>query len=378
MKIISITYNDPGISWGPAIHFLELWSSVAALHPDVEVAGFAPSWTGKAPILPVPFVLTQFRVPAIAKGRQVLYDLMVAWRVLLRSAASDVVYLRLSQFHLFSTLALRWRRNRLVLELNGLLLDDAVSARRSHIFRSFVRWQEGALVRRASGLISVSQGITDTIRATYRPPGELITLKNGVGMHFFEDGAPAASAPERDEPRVTILYVGTFTPWDGAARIVELARHFPEVDFCFVGDGPARKAVQTQATPNMKFVGQVAYADLPQHYRQAQAGIVLYEIQRHQRVHLSSLKTLEYLASGLPVFTTMVPGQEFVAELGCGVLSREECLVDDFREFLHRLPSYRRRAQAARAVMRRDHSWESVAEKTIEFIGGLKPMSVRP
>jgi len=378
MKIISITYNDPGISWGPAIHFLELWNGVAALHPEVEVAGFAPSWTGQAPILPVRFALTKFRVPAIARGRQVLYDLMVTWRVLFRSAASDLVYLRLSQFHLFSTLALRWRRNRLVLELNGLLLDDAVSARRSPVFRSFVRWQEGALVRRANGLISVSKGITEAIRAAYRPRGELITLKNGVGMHFFEDGTPAAHAPERGEPRVTILYVGTFTPWDGAARIVELARRFPEVDFRLVGDGPARKAVQALATPNMKFVGQVAYADLPQHYRQADAGIVLYEIQRHQRVHLSSLKTLEYMASGLPVFTTKVPGQEIVAELGCGVLSGEENLVEDFRDFLGQLANYRSRAQAARVVMRRDHSWESVADKTITFIRGLKPMAVRP
>lgn len=378
MKILSITYNDPGISWGPAIHFLELWNGVATLHPEVKLAGFAPSWTGETPILPVRFSLTRFRVPAIAKGRQVLYDLMVTWRVLLRSDASDVVYLRLSQFHLFSTLALHWRCNRLVLELNGLLLDDAISARRSRLLRWFVRWQEGALVRRASGLISVSQGISDTIRAIYRPTGELITLKNGVGMHFFEDGAPTSTAPQRGEPQVTILYVGTFTPWDGAARIVELARHFPEVDFCFVGDGPARKAVQAQATPNMKFVGRVAYADLPEHYRRAQAGIVLYEIQRHQRVHLSSLKTLEYLASGLPVFTTRVPGQEFVAELGCGMLSRDEDLIGDFREFLHDLASYRSQAQAARAVMRRDHSWESVADKTISFIRGLKPMVVRP
>jgi glycosyltransferase involved in cell wall biosynthesis len=378
MKIISVTYNDPGISWGPAIHFLELWSGVAILHPEVQVAGFAPSWTGNTPILPVHFPLTRFRVPAIAKGRQVLYDLMVAWRVVLRADASDVVYLRLSQFHLFSTLALHWRRNQLVLELNGLLLDDAVSARRSRLMRSFVRWQEGALVRRAGGLISVSQGISDTIRATYRPTGELITLKNGVGMHFFEDCAPTPSTSQRGEPQVTILYVGTFTPWDGAARIVELARHFPEVNFAFVGDGPARKAVQTQATPNMTFVGRVAYADLPQHYRRAQAGIVLYEIQRHQRVHLSSLKTLEYLASGLPVFTTSVPGQEIVAELGCGVLSKGEDLVEDFRKFLHHLASYRSRAQAARAVMRRDHSWQSVADKTISFIRRLKPMTVRP
>jgi glycosyltransferase involved in cell wall biosynthesis len=126
----------------------------------------------------------------------------------------------------------------------------------------------------------------------------------------------------------------------------------------------------------MKFVGQVAYADLPNQYRQADAGIVLYEIKRHQRVHLSSLKTLEYLASALPVFTTKVPGQEIVAELGCGVLSTEEDLIENFRAFLGNLASYRANAQMARVVIRREHSWESVADKTIAFISSLKPMLV--
>lgn len=346
---------------------------MALLHPDVTVAGYSPSWTGQRPILHVRFPLFQFRVPAIAKGRQILYDFWVAWRVLRTATPQDVVYLRLSQFHFFSTIALYLRRNQLVLELNGLLLDDAISARRSWFFRRFVRWQEGALVHRANGLISVSQGITSAIRETYQPKGELITLKNGVGMHFFENGASTDTVRQRDDSRIMILYVGTFTPWDGAERIVDLARHFPEVDFCFVGDGPARKAIQGAATLNMRFVGQVAYADLPNYYRQAHAGIVLYEVKRHQRVHLSSLKTLEYLASGLPVFTTKVPGQELIAELGCGVLSSEDDLIDNFQEFLGNLAGYRANSQSARSAIRREHSWESVADKTIAFIRNLKP-----
>lgn len=373
MKITTITYNDPGISWGPAIHFLELWNSAAQRHPDVEVTGCCPTWTGREPILPLRFALERIPVPDVPTYRQIVYDRSVAWRLLTRVGATEVVYVRLSQFHFFTTWVLRLRRNPVVLECNGLLVDDAVSARRSRLSRWFVAWQERALVRRAQGIISVSQGITDALQAAYRPQGAMITLNNGVGMQFFDDDDEAAgeSPPAR---RTTILYVGTFTSWDGAARIVELAGRFPDVDFRLVGDGPARREVQARATPNMSFVGQVAYADLPKHYRAADAGIVLYEARRHQRVQLSSLKTLEYLASGLPVFTTKVPGQEFVAELGCGVLSPDETLVEDFREFLGRLGDYRAAALRHRATIRRKHSWEQVAENTITFIRRL----VRP
>ncbi|MBX3606816.1 MAG: glycosyltransferase [Piscinibacter sp.] len=368
MKITTITYNDPGISWGPAIHFLELWNSAALQHPDVEVEGFCPNWTGREPILPLCFGLHRIAVPDVRLYRQLVYDARIAWQLLTRGRSTDVVYVRLSQFHFFSTWVLRLRSNPVVLECNGLLVDDAVSARRSRLFRRFVAWQERALVRRAQGIISVSQGIADTLRASYGPRGNMLTLKNGVGVQFFGDVPAGAPRPAR---RTTILYVGTFTSWDGAARIVKLAGQFPDIDFLLVGDGPARREIQERATSNMSFIGQVAYGDLPKHYHAADAGIVLYETQRHQRVQLSSLKTLEYLASGLPVFTTKVPGQEFVADLGCGVLSTEETLVEEFRGFLERLPDFRSAALRQRSTIRREHSWEQVAENTIAFVRQL-------
>lgn len=379
MKIVTITYNDLGISWGPAIHFLELWNSVASLHPEIDVEGLAPTWTARSPILRSRFRLAQIRVPNISKSRQVIYDLKIAARLLFR-ATSDVVYIRLSQFHLFSTLTLRLRRNPVFLELNGLLVDDAVSAKRSGFFRRFVRWQERTLVHRARGIIAVSQGITDAILTNYHPAGRVITLKNGVGLNFFIDPADHNAEPGRPPTsrRPAVLYVGTFTPWDGAMRIVELARRFPQVDFHFVGDGPALKAVQAQATANMSFFGRADYADLPRFYRSADAGIVLYETKRHQRVHLSSLKTLEYLASGLPVFTTNVPGQEYVADLGCGVLAGEDTLIEDFSAFLRKLPDYRRTAESTRAAIRRDYSWENVAHKTVAFVRGLVKLEPSP
>jgi glycosyltransferase involved in cell wall biosynthesis len=365
MRIITITYNDQGISWGPAIHFLELWNSVCLAHPEIEVVGIAPSWTAYPPIFPTRFNLRLLRVPNIPLVRQIIYDLRVAAHLLIRVNSKEIIYVRLSQFHLFSTLVLWFKRNLVFLELNGLLVDDAISGKRGLLFTSFVRWQERVLVCRAEGIISVSHGIANAIRETYSPSGELVTFKNGVGIQFFDD---QPSQQVTSTGRTRILYVGTFTPWDGAARLLDLARAFPAVEFQLVGDGPAREALEATAPSNVLFVGRVPYDDLPRYYRQVDAGVVLYEAKRHQRVELSSLKTLEYLASGLPVFTTNVPGQEFIAELGVGFLTTEEHMFEDFGKFLDELPELRMRALNVRPEIRCHYSWNYVAEQTVELI----------
>ncbi len=373
MKVITITSNDLGISWGPAIHYLELWNSVAAGATGIGIAGVAPSWTTKAPIISPAFALRQIRVPNVRMLRQVIYDAFLAFAVIARSRAEDVIYLRLSQFHAFSALMLCVTRRTLFVEVNGLAVADAVSAKRGWLFRRFVRWQERLLMRRATGIIAVSAGIATFIEGSYAPRGALRVLKNGVAAQFFQS-IPRGSEGAADAP--VIVYVGTFTPWDGAPRIVELARQFPKVRFQMVGDGPGRAELQRIAPGNVVFTGRVAYADLPELYARADAGIVLYEVKRHERVELSSLKTLEYLASALPVFSTNVHGQQFIAELGCGSLTEAETIQEDFATFVASLPRLRATALSMRAEIRRRFSWEHVAMETVGMIrDGKSPVA---
>jgi glycosyltransferase involved in cell wall biosynthesis len=374
MKVITVTYNDVGISWGPAIHYLELWNCASSNSQAVQVTGIAPSWTARAPIVSPAFPLRQIRVPNIPLLRQVVYDAIVALSVIARSRADDVIYLRLSQFHAFSTLALYLMRRRLFVEVNGLLVDDAVSAKRGWLFRRFVRWQERALMRRATDIIAVSAGIARVIEASYAPRGRLQVFKNGVAGQFF---TTTARGSDSSADRPTVIYVGTFTPWDGAGQIVALARRFPSVRFRMVGDGPGRAELERTGPDNVVFEGRVAYIELPALYARADAGIVLYEVRRHTRVELSSLKTLEYLASGLPVFSTNVQGQQFIVDLGCGILTNEATIFEDFARFVASLPSLRATALSKRAEIRRRCSWERVASQTVAMIhecGGSLPV----
>ena len=94
--LITITYNDLGISWGPAIHYLELWNEFTKKYSnEYNVIGYAPSWTGeKTQSSTQIFPIKQISVPNIPIIRQIIYDLFLCF--ILIKHRKKLVYLRLS------------------------------------------------------------------------------------------------------------------------------------------------------------------------------------------------------------------------------------------------------------------------------------------
>lgn len=361
MKILSITSNDLGVSWGPAIHFLELWCEFQRNFVDSKVIGLAPSWTKAAPIISPNFELNMVRVPNIRSLRQVIYDGIAATRILFNHRDVDVVYLRLSSWHILQICAIFIMPvTNLCVEVNGLATEDAVSSRKSTWRRRIAAWQEKWLITHAQSVICVSSGIEEAIRLRYRPGGEVVTIPNGVSTSFINN-----VKGRRENKRLCGVYVGTYTSWDGAEKIIDLSRRFPYVDFLMVGEGERRNSLQDAAPGNVKFYGSVPYSALPEIYRAADFGIVLYEKQRHATVKLSSLKTLEYVVSKLPVFSTNANGQDFIADNGFGMLVEDdEILPSRFQDFLRNIKSYRSAYESTPPTYFESLSWARVAMET--------------
>ena len=359
-KILTITSNDLGISWGPAIHYLELWNEYSALLGAPSVVGLAPSWTGNEPIIAPKFNLKQVKVPNIGKFRQIIFDFVAFWYLVIFGRQFQLIYVRASHWHLLQILYLKLSGKQFLIELNGLAKDDSISARKINWVMHLVCWQERWFCENANQIICVSNGIERTVRREYAVKGKTITIRNGVASQFFLSGRMTVSEVK------TIIYVGTFTPWDGAEKIKDIAVAHPEIDFLMVGDGPGRVSVQKGAPSNMTFTGMVNYADLPNLYASADAAIVIYEFERHRNVELSSIKTLEYLASRLPVFSTDVPGQGVINNLGFGYLVREgESLIGGFERFLSRFSDYKEtllRAEGLESTI----GWRRTAMETLE------------
>jgi glycosyltransferase involved in cell wall biosynthesis len=365
MKILTITSNDIGISYGPAIHYLELWNEVAVLDPALEIVGIAPSWTGKKPIAEPKFRLHSISVPALGLLRQLVYDFFVGMALPFLVGRYDAIYIRVSNWHFFQIIALYFSRAKYIVELNGLALDDAKSARRGRVRTYLFESQERWLINNAALSICVSDGIERTVKRRCEPRGQVVTIPNGVASAFFD-----STRSERvGLVPIKIAYVGTFTAWDGAAQIVQMASYFPDVKFLMVGDGAGKADLEAAAPANVDFLGRLEYNALPEFYQKVDAGIVLYEFERHRNVKASSLKTLEYVASGLPVFSTAINGQQFIEEYGVGLLLQEnESLTEKFSTFLTQLGNYRAKHAELGARLRDVHGWTGVAKKTVEHI----------
>ena len=355
-KIITITYNDPGISYGPAVHFLELWNNYHKLYKNcIAIKGFAPSWTYKNPILNPVFDLKLIKVPNISLLRQLIYDLYVCFIIM--KYRKELLYIRCSN-SFFSLFFLRIFTPKYIVELNGIAYDDCISAKRSKLMRNLLVFIEKQLIKHSLAAISVSDGISNHAKSIKK--NNCITIVNGVADNLFD------LTLKKSVPKKTIIYVGTFTSWDGHEEIVKLANSFPEYNFLMVGDGPNRMILQEKAPSNMTFTGYVNYADLEKYYVQADAGIVLYEKQRHNHVEISPLKILEYIASALPIFTTNVPGLSFIEKNQLGVLAKGEEYKKPFSEFMKNLDYYSGKMEKFRKEQRSELSWSRVAQKTHE------------
>lgn len=368
MKILSITSNDLGISWGPAIHYLELWNEIVD-NSDFEVTGIAPSWTLNESIVKTNFSLKGFPIPNVRGLRQLIYDLKVFKYLIFNYKKHDLIYIRLSHWHLFQILFLQATNKSFVLELNGLSKEDSKSSKKSKLSSYIIEFQEKWLVENSRLNICVSEGIENTIKQRYKKDINSITIANGVASRFFRKN----NNKNKISPQLKVGYVGTFTSWDGAADISKLARYFPNINFIMVGHGDLKAEIQESAPENVIFTGKLDYSQLPEFYASIDAAIVLYEFERHRNVKVSSLKTLEYVASSLPIFSTNINGQEFIRENGFGLLIEEEGnLVESFDKFINSLDDYKNTYKFLDYNLVDVFGWKKTALKTIQAIKKLK------
>jgi hypothetical protein len=355
MKILTVTSNDLGINYGPSIHFLELWNAIADRFPNIKVTGIYPSWTGKSPIIEPNFDCKPKRVKG-RRIRQIFWDFKSAAAVIATDA--DVVYVRISSFHLLTLLALRLRKLPLAVEINGSALADGKSASRASIIRRIADFCEKGLIKRASITFSVTHELSEYAKRENANARHL-HVENGVSNRFFVDGR---SNLNRTRSPVCI-YVGTFTAWDGAAQIPEIARHNPEVEFRMIGDGGLRAQIESEAPDNMRFFGWAPYSELPLHYADADCAIVLYEEERHRKIGSSPLKIREYLASHLPVFTTTAVGTEIIERFSVGARVSQD-FPAAFKDFINSLDGYHEQYDRQYDAIVSEISWFSSADTT--------------
>lgn len=155
----------------------------------------------------------------------------------------------------------------------------------------------------SSGLLANSPGLADLARQTW-PEAPITIIPNGVDTDLFSPPTDRV----RPAYRLRLLCVGRLAGQKCFHSVIDaLAKSRSSAVLRFVGDGPERPALEQQAaalglTERVEFAGWAERAELPAHYRWADALVLPSFAEGMSNV------VLEALASGLPVVASDVYG----------------------------------------------------------------------
>lgn len=132
---------------------------------------------------------------------------------------------------------------------------------------------------------------------------------SGVDIDHYrqvQDSATTVPWPIVDLPHPRLGYFGVLDEridWD---LIAELASQRPGWQWVLVGPTAKVDPTELPTAPNIHYLGQKPYTDLPRLLKGFDIAIMPFALNQHTRF-ISPTKTLEYLAGGKPVISTSVP-----------------------------------------------------------------------
>ena len=218
------------------------------------------------------------------------------------------------------------------------VMDDLTSFR---FAPASLRRQRDELLERADVVFAGGPTLHDGVR-TARPDAHL--FPSGVDRaHFARALVPRLEAPPEtaNVRRPVIGYIGVVDERVDLDLIRATAELRPEWTWLIVGPVTKIEKHRLPSLPNIRYLGQQAYDDLPRFLRVFDVAAMPFALNEATR-SISPTKTLEYLAARRPVVSTRVP--DVVTMYGPVVR-----LADDAAGFVQQVEAALAEDEAARA-----------------------------
>jgi len=245
-----------------------------------------------------------------------------------------------------------------------------VSSRLAHtVGRSLLRLQRRAFTQ----TVVIDAALSELVFGTRLPEVPL-----GVNLERFQPGTNAALRTELGlEPEEPVaVYLGAIGRVRNIPVVIEalsrVLRAGVHLKVLFVGGGESsvaelqQKARELGVAGNTLFAGSVPYQKVPL-YLQAADFALAYVPFKVQFMHQPPLKTLEYLACGLPVVATATPGNlRFVKDEWNGLVTTDDAgaLADAMRRMAGEPLLRRRLARNARQSVR-EYDYPRIVERSL-------------
>jgi glycosyltransferase involved in cell wall biosynthesis len=228
----------------------------------------------------------------------------------------------------------------------------------------------------ATALIAVSSAVAAYLRGFADAERRIHVIPNGVDPERFpEDLMPSCPG----EPgSFTVGFVGTLKPWHGLQTLVRAFDRLHAAGtgarLLIVGDGPGRRDIEDDLRDRglrraAHFTGSVDPTEVPGLLASMDAAVAPYP--NINGFYFSPLKVYESMAAGCPVVASRIGDLDALIEHGVNGLLYRPGDVAELADALLRLrrdPALRRRlGQAARATVRRSHTWDAIVGRILRL-----------
>ncbi len=222
--------------------------------------------------------------------------------------------------------------------------------------------EEKRLLQSADLVVTSSARLFDKVA----DPVPRVLIRNGAEVSFF------ASRPNRLQARSkrpVVGYYGAIADWFDMEMVIAAARAYPDWDFVLVGSSAGCDVNTARKCGNVRFVGEVPYADLPSYLHAFDVCVIPFKVN-DLTLHTNPVKIYEYLSAGKPVVATRLPELELIEE--------QLHLVDSKEEFVAALKTAMeetkiKKLQERRAHWARQHDWSTRARQLETSVSGLFP-----
>jgi GT2 family glycosyltransferase/glycosyltransferase involved in cell wall biosynthesis/SAM-dependent methyltransferase/uncharacterized coiled-coil DUF342 family protein len=157
---------------------------------------------------------------------------------------------------------------------------------------------EARLTTESDALIVTSKEFVHRFQDNVVPP---VFVPNGADFDFFSD--PGVKPKAGLGSGKIVAYYGAISRWFNVEMLTEVVKNLPECTFILIGAVHDRDVSGLQALPNVRFLGEKDYRELPAYLRAFDVCLIPFKLDELTKA-VDPVKAYEYLSQGKPVVAT--------------------------------------------------------------------------
>lgn len=179
---------------------------------------------------------------------------------------------------------------------------------------SLIKQYEDIVLRRADYTMVASDIV---LQRKAKRARHIQRVPNPTDLSLFTRARdPNLASPQdlQQIPGPRAVYIGGIKSALDCSLLITLARHFSQVSWLFIGPSEQGDLGALKALPNVHFLGYRMRDEIPAYLKACHIGLIPYVIDPYT-VMTQPYKAVEYLAAGLGVLSSCIPGlQELFSE----------------------------------------------------------------